>query len=276
MRFAHLINAVYREPWNITSGGWLGIHELLQGRLVADFENISLSDFVNARPDLEIDDNGIAHIYVSGVLGKNLSQIEKSCGNTSYDQIESELADAVESGAAGILLHVGSPGGAATGNIEAARSLPSTGLPTVAWVDELAASAAYAIAAGSNKIFAAPSAQVGSIGTILPLVDTSGQWEQKGFKPAYITHTGGDLKDDTWPPSFTEAHRAHLQEVVDDFFGQFRDHVIEHRDISQAAMRGQTVLGERALGFNFIDQVGSYDDAYRSLLELVSESQREA
>ena len=83
----------------------------------------------------------------------------------------------------------------------------------------------------ADFIAAAPSAQVGSIGTILPLVDVSGAWEQRGWKPAYITHSGGDLKDATWPPSFTEAHRAHLQEMVDDHFGQFRDHVLRFRSV---------------------------------------------
>lgn len=269
MRFAHVINALYREPWNITPGGWLGVHELLHSQLAVDTDNLDLSAFVTPRPDLEIDRLGIAHIHVTGVLGKHLSKIERSCGNTGYEQIEEELEDAIAAGARGILLHVNSPGGAATGNIEIAQRVADSGLPIITWVDELAASAAYAIASGTTKIITAPSAQVGSIGTILPLVDTSGQWEQRGWKPAYITHTGGDLKDSTWPPSFSDAHRAHLQEMVDDFFGQFRGHVIEHREVAESAMRGQTLLGERALTANLIDRIGSYADAYDEILALV-------
>ena len=269
MRFAHITNAIYRQPWNITPGGWLSVHELLQSRLAVDAENLDLSAFVNPRPDLEVDSNGIAHIHVTGVLGKNLSQIERSCGNTGYEQLEAEVADAVKAEARGILLHVNSPGGAATGNVETSRMLAGSGLPTVAWVDELAASAAYAIASGATSIVASPSAQVGSIGTILPLVDNSGQWEKRGLKPAYITHTGGDLKDATWPPSFSEAHREHLQEMVDDFFGQFRDHVLTYRDVPASAMRGQTLLGARAKAVNIVDRIGSYAEAYDELLAKV-------
>ena len=95
MRFANITNAVYRQPWNITPGAWLSVHELLQSRLAVDAENLDLSAFVNPRPDLEVDSNGIAHIHVTGVLGKNLSQIERSCGNTGYEQLEAEIADAV-------------------------------------------------------------------------------------------------------------------------------------------------------------------------------------
>ncbi|QYY34600.1 S49 family peptidase [Ruficoccus sp. ZRK36] len=270
MRFAHILHAVYREPWNITTSGWLSIHEILQGHLSGEVQNLDLSAFVNPRPDLEIDSQGIGHVHVTGVLGKNLSQIERACGNTGYEQIKAEIADAVESGARGIMLHVNSPGGAASGNVETSRFVADCGVPTVAWVDELAASAAYAIAAGASRIVAAPSAQVGSIGTILPLVDTSGQWEQRGWKPAYITHTGGDLKDATWPPNFSEAHRAHLQEMVDDYFGQFREHVLAHRAVQQSAMRGQTFLSERAKAANLIDRIGSYADAYEEINQRVN------
>lgn len=134
------------------------------------------------------------------------------------------------------------------------------------WIDELAASAAYALAVSADFIAMAPSAQVGSIGTILPLVDVSGAWEQRGWKPAYITHTGGDLKDATWPPSFTDAHRAHLQEMVDDYFAQFREHVLGHRNISPNAMRGQTFIGRKAKEANLVDHIGTYQDTYLELL----------
>lgn len=268
MRFANIINAVYREPWNITASGWLSVHDLLQSRLSAEAKSLDFSAFVNPRPDLEIDAEGIAHVHVTGILGKGLSQIERACGNTGYEQIESEVADAVQAGARGILLHVNSPGGAASGNVEAARAITDCGTPIVAWVDELAASAAYAIACGADRIVAASSAQIGSIGTILPLVDTSGQWEQRGWKPAYITHTGGDLKDATWPPSFSDAHRAHLQEMVDDYFGQFREHVLAHRAVASPAMRGQTLLSARAKDANLIDRTGSYADAYEEIQAL--------
>ncbi len=273
MRFAHILEAVYPRPWNITPAGWLSVHQLLQSRLfeeAATDARLDFSAFVNPRPEMEIDGNGIAHVHVTGVLGKNLSQIEKACGNTGYEQIESEVTQAVDDGARGILLHVNSPGGAAVGNIETAQAIVSAGVPTAVFSDELNASAAYALSAGAGKFTVTPSAEVGGIGTILPLVDSTGAWEMRGVKPAYITHTGGDLKDAFWPPSFTDAHRQYFQETVDDYFGQFRDHVLAHRHIAPAAMRGQTYVGPRAKEANLVDAVSSYDDAYQELLSRVS------
>lgn len=270
MRFAHVQDAVYRQPWNITSGGWLSVHEVLQSRLSADYQAGMFSDWVNERTDMEIDRNGIAHISVQGVLAKGMTKIERSCGNTSYEQIWEDFAAAEEQGAKGVMLHVNSPGGGCAGNCEIAARVSASPLPVVAWIDELSASAAYAITAGSDLIVCSPSAQVGSIGTILPLIDQSGAWEARGWKPNYITHTGGDLKDATWPPSFTEAHCAHLQEVVDDFFEQFKSHVLNHRAIDAGAMRGQCFIGNRAQSANLVDTVADYETAYNEILRRVA------
>ncbi len=268
MRFQKILSAVYHAPWNITHSGWLAIHELVQSKLLnAQFVN-GMGDFVNPRPDYELDENGIAHIHITGTLGKHLSKIEKSCGNTGYEQIEEELTLAEDQGAVGVLLNVNSPGGSSAGNIETARLIAETTLPVVAFTDDLMASAAYALSAGAQRIVAAPSAQVGSIGTILPLIDESAAWDKLGVKPAYITHTGGDLKDAFWPPSFSAEHQRHLQELVDDYFSQFRDHVTAHRDVTQPAMRGQTFIGQRARDYNLVDDIGSIEVAYDYLLQL--------
>jgi ClpP class serine protease len=57
--------------------------------------------------------------------------------------------------------------------------------------------------------------------------------------------------------------------MVDDFFGQFRDHVLTHRDVPASAMRGQTLLGTRAKDANLVDRIGSYSEAYEELLAKV-------
>jgi len=267
MRFAQIQNAIYREPWNITGAFHMAIHEVFQSRLGQDYQAGMFSDWVNERPEMAIDGNNIAHIAIQGVLGKGMSKIERSCGNTDYSQIAEEFAEAEERGVAGVFLQINSPGGMCAGNDEVAKIVSASPLLVVAFVDELCASAAYCIAAGADQIICTTSAQVGSIGTILGLIDTSGAWEERGWKPEYVTHTGGDLKDATWPPSFTEAHKAHFQEVVDDYFGLFRDHVLAHRAIDAAFMRGQCLIGSRALDANLVDKIGTYETAYDELLK---------
>ena len=136
MRLAQITNALYRQPWNITADGWLALHEIVQSRFFSESANLDLSAFVNPRPDAEIDEQGIAHIHVTGTLGKHLSQIERTCGNTGYEQIEAEILAARSNGTRGFLFHINSPGGMAAGNIETADLLASIDVPKAAWVDD--------------------------------------------------------------------------------------------------------------------------------------------
>src|SRR5262245_23145198 len=49
-----------------------------------------LSFFINQRPPVQIDSNGIAIITIAGVLGNNLAPIEKLLGLTDYQDIQDE------------------------------------------------------------------------------------------------------------------------------------------------------------------------------------------
>lgn len=53
--------------------------------------------------------------------------------------------------------------------------------------DGMCCSAAYAIVSGTFYISATADATIGSIGTILPLMDISGLWQAMGIKPDYIS-----------------------------------------------------------------------------------------
>lgn len=277
-----LLNVVYSQPWSITGEGWMSVHQALQNHLSrkmlpeeerrgdAGFWKRAFGDFIVQRPDMDIDKNGIAHIHVFGVLGPKLSNIEKACGTTDYGDLQSELTEARKN-ADGILLHVDSPGGYTRGNIEISKFLADVAatMPVVAHTDGYMASAAYAISVGANVLFANRSADVGSIGVILPLIDRSGEWKMKGIAPAYITHTGGDLKDAGYPPSFSAEHIEYFQEIVDDSFAAFRDHVLAHRQIDDSSMRGQCFTGGRAKENNFVDAIGTEADAYRYLQSML-------
>jgi signal peptide peptidase SppA len=275
MRFANIISAVYSEPWNITPAGWDSINRIVQARIFnaraeegsGIDEGLGMSAFVNPRKKFFVDENGIAHIDIFGALGQHLSKIERACGNTGYEEIAEEL-DAASASSLGVLLTIDSPGGHCAGNKEAAQMIADMQIPVVAFTDSLMASAAYMLASQADMIVATGSSMVGSIGTILALVDKSGVWEKEGLKPAYITNTGGDLKSAGHPPSFSDEHLAYFQQLTDDYFSQFRDAVLSARDVSAEAMRGQAVVGRRALEYNLIDKIGDYKTAYESILKL--------
>jgi signal peptide peptidase SppA len=271
MRFTHLAEQIYHRPWFITAEAHAAIRTVFEramssGLLDSRLEESSLLDMFPKRRPLAIDDaTGIASIHIMGPLGKNLSKIEQSCGATGFEQVRADYAKALEKGARGLLLDFDSPGGTITGTPELANLIASKPLPTVAYTEDMMASAAYYLASGADVIVASPSASVGSIGVYIPWMDTSAAYERAGYKPDPITNTGGDLKAIGFGGKLSDAQRAHLQEEVDEDFANFQAHIRQHRDVPDSAMRGQVMSGRKALESNLVDRIGERDEAFAAL-----------
>lgn len=263
MRLQRIIEQVYHRPWMITQEGFSAIHQVIQSKIVS--AGINTEDFVNPRQEVRIETSPagipIARIDICGVLARGLSKVERSCGNTDYLQVEQEIAEAKKQGAKAILFVFDSPGGSCSGAIECAQAVAGCELPTAAVAEMQCCSAAYMLAAGCERIFAPASAIVGSIGTIIARIDASGAWEQMGIKPDCITNDEGDLKSTGFGPSLDDAQREYLQQMVNDAFAQFRDHVSNFRTIEKWAMRGQALFAPRALDGNLIDEIGGEFEA---------------
>ena len=83
-----------------------------------------------------------------------------------------------------VLLDINSPGGTVNGTPELAYAVRSLAREkhVYTYTSGNCCSAAYWVASQSDVIYAAPSAMVGSIGVLLPLIDTSGLYEKNGIK----------------------------------------------------------------------------------------------
>lgn len=288
MRFQRVIEHVYFRPWYITPTGHASIRRLVESRIgraampllqgAADDESdedildrfdsgdLSLKDFITARPSMRIDRAGVAHIHILGPIGKGLSKIERACGLTGVEQVQRDLDNAEEEGARAVMLHINSPGGTITGVPELAERIATFDGPVLAYTDDLMASAAYFLAAGADMIVASESAEVGSIGVFIPWVDFADALAEEGLKPDPIVNTGGDLKAIGFTGRLSDAHRQALQEDVDDSFARFQGHVLSFREVDPSAMRGWVMNGDRAVRANLIDFVGSETEAYDALL----------
>jgi len=271
MKFLHLAEHIYHRPWFITPESHASIRLVFERALATDLhlEDSPLADLFPKRRPLAMAD-GIATIHILGPLGKGLSKMEQSCGATSFESIRADYATALASGARGILLEFDSPGGTVTGTPELAALIASKPLPTVAYTEDICASAAYYLAAGADSIVATQSASVGSIGVYIPWMDTSAQYEREGLRPDPIVNTGGDLKALGFGGKLTEAQRTHLQESVDASFAEFTAHILAHRLVPASAMRGQVLSGSAALSANLIDAIGDMTTARALLVSTLS------
>jgi ClpP class serine protease len=228
-----------------------------------------LSFFINQRPPVQIDSNGIAVVTVAGVLGNNLAPIEKLLGFTDYEDIQAECDQCEEEGAKAVLFEMDSPGGEAQGALETAQRIATLDMPKASYSAGLDTSAAYFLSSSVDRKFASPSAWAGAIGTILPWIDETKLWDAFGLSWEPIIGAGETFKGAGAGPALTDPERQHLQETVNAMSSVFRDHVANYRELDHAKLQAGAYFGQAAIDLNLCDQIGSYDSAYQWLLSAI-------
>ncbi len=230
---------------------------------------ISLDDL------LQIDGAGIAHIEIIGPMLKRAGFFAQFFGFTGTSTITAAVnqaagLDRVE----GILLHADSPGGHIGGIQELNRAVKhaASRKPVIAHVDELAASAAFWAIAPATEIFADPTAEIGSIGTMLVVADMSEGLAAEGIK-IHVVSTG-EFKGTGIPGApVSERQLAELQKRVDGVNQFFLAAVREGRQLPTerltAVSDGRVFLAKEARGLGLIDTIGSAADASQRLNQLV-------
>ncbi len=169
-----------------------------------------------------------------------------------------------------VLLRINSPGGTVAASetmyAEIRRFAERTGKPVIASLGEVAASGGYYIALAADEIIAQPSTTTGSIGVIVQTLNVSGGMARIGITARSVT--SGPNKALASPfETEREAHYAILQQMVDDFYGQFRGLVAQRRPrIPDQAMPmltdGRVVTGAEAARLGLVDGTGGVREAF--------------
>ncbi len=217
----------------------------------------------------------VAVIPIHGTLVRRTVGLEAESGLTSYAGLTAQLDAALASpDVAAILLDVDSPGGESGGVFDLAdRIRAATQIkPVWAVANDMAFSAAYALASAASKVFVSRTGGVGSIGVIAMHVDQSEKDAQDGVR--YTAVFAGDRKNDLNPhePISSEAH-AFLKGEVNRVYGLFVETVARNRGIEATAVRDTEAglfFGQAAVAIGLADAIGTFDDALAQLLESVS------
>jgi ClpP class serine protease len=274
-KIPHILEKVFHEPWLITVGGFSTVNLVIESKLAgidtSKYEaEAEQKDAAGTWIQATMDHERIATIPITGVLGQRLSGIEKICGGTDYLDIQKATEEMLGRGAQGIIYAFDSSGGMVRGCADLASYIGNLPVPTQAFTDSKCNSAAYWLAAACDGVMATKSADVGSIGVILPWVDRSKVWDMEGLKHEPFTNEGADLKGTGSGPALSSTQREYLQDQVNFVGEQFQAHVKEHRPkIDKEVFRAGTYFGEQALKMGLIDEVGLMKAAHTSLLTRV-------
>ncbi len=209
---------------------------------------------------------GRAIVPVMGELCNRGAWIGASSGLTSYEGITEQMRLALgDPTVSGIVLDVNSPGGEAVGLFECADVIRAADAkkPVTAFVNGMAASAAYALASAAGRIVVTRSSIVGSIGVVMIHLDQSRKLEKQGVTPTLIFM--GDHKVDGHPfGPLPDAVKADITAELGKFYGMFVGTVARFRGMKADAVKAtqaRCFMGADAVAAGLADKVGTLDDA---------------
>lgn len=213
-------------------------------------------------------DGPLTYISYNGICG------EEGC---SYQQINESFDQLAEAGATTIVLDCDGPGGEAYGMFETGRDMrnkaDALGITLISYVDGMAASATYGIAASSHKLITNPGSQLGSIGVVVKLRNVNKALQSMGIEDSYIY--AGDAKipfNDKG--EFTESFKQDIQNKVDVLYKDFIGYVSEMRGIDEKVVRdtkANMFLSGDAVSLGLADSAMTREEFSNYLADLVDD-----
>lgn len=220
----------------------------------------------DARSLLKVKDD-IAIIPIMGGLTHRMTFMDAMCtgGLSSYEGLRRGFDEALaDESIKTIVLHVDSGGGEASGCFELARHIVASRgkKKIVAYVDEFACSAAYALACSADEVIASPDADVGSIGVIMVHQELTKAFEKNGVTINVIK--AGEFKGLGSPfQALSEESKTRLQQRINDTYNTFTGFVADARNISEEAVKNteaNVYSAQEALELGLINSIMSQDD----------------
>ncbi len=296
----HCTAGLYGEPWAIMPEKLAALVEVMDRRRLAvpvDPETIARLEAVRGQRDRER--ASAASAAVRDVRGMSVRQIGRVAvlpmfgtvvqrpgiftrysGGVSAEQFAAAHEELVaDQAVAAIVWDVDSPGGSIAGVPEAGDKLFAMKgkKKTVAVSNTVMASAAYWLASAADEIVATPSSLTGSIGVYAVHEDHSAANASAGVRVTYV-YAGKKKVDGNSDSPLSPAALGSMQEMVDDYYGQFVAAIARNRRTSIASVRtgygeGDALTADRAVAASLVDSVGTLDAV---IARLAKQAEREA
>ena len=207
--------------------------------------------------------SGVAVVEIHGVIGSHVRVPE-------YSRIFDAVARNKRHRA--LLLDIDSPGGSAAGSEVLYRGIQRVAeeKPVYAYVRGLGASGGYYLACAASKVYALPTALVGSIGVIYLRPVLEQLLSKVGVE--FSVYKSGEFKDMTgfWR-SPTDQESAKFQELINEIFDNFVAVVASGRSLEETKVReiatGEMMTAQRGVGLGLVDQIGDFKDTLEAVAE---------
>jgi protease IV len=168
--------------------------------------------------------------------------------------------------ATAVLINIDSPGGTVTGSeaiLNALKDLKAK-KPTVAVVTGTAASGAYVVALGTERIIVRETSIVGSIGVLVQFPNVGKLLDTVGVKMEEVKSSPLKAAPNGFEPTSPEA-RAALQAIVVENYSWFKKLVKDSRSMSEEQLNvvsdGRVFSGRQGIELRLVDALGGEKEA---------------
>ena len=217
--------------------------------------------------DMNIPEGSTAIIPIRGEMMK----YPEMCGPKGTLEITNDVIMADNNpNISGILLIIDSPGGMVTQTDLLAEAVKNAVTPVVAYVEGMAASAAYWVASSAGRIIASSDIdQIGSIGTMCSFADLQPYYEELGVKFYEILATASKNKNKYMREIRNGNDDNYRKEVLDPINNKFMNAIKENRaGVDDKVLNGDIYFAKDALKNGLIDEIGSIDYALSELQKM--------
>ncbi len=210
--------------------------------------------------DTNISEGSVAVIPIRSEILK----YDQPCGPRGSQSILTDVKSADQNpNIKSILLVVDSPGGQVTGTDLLADAISNSTTPVVAYIEGMAASAAYWIISGASKIIASSDLdRIGSIGTMLMVEDLKPALEAQGVKFHEVYASLSVDKNKDFNQVLDGNYEAYQKNVLDVINNKFLSSIKTNRPaVEDSTLTGKIYFAPEAIALGLIDEIGSLDHA---------------
>jgi len=221
-----------------------------------------ISKFDNSIQEAVIDEN-IGIMRIDGAMIKRGNMFSQVSGLSSYDTISKQFKALNDNqDVEKIILHITSQGGEVNGLNDLADAIYSSDKETIAYIEDLGASAGYWLASAFDKVYANQTAMIGSIGVIASYRVSEDDTIQ------IVSSNAPDKNVDV----STDSGKSKVKERLDALESVFIEKVATHRGVSVQDVlsdfgQGGVMIAKDALSSGMIDGVMSYGELLNNVKE---------
>lgn len=253
------------SAWAIQPEALQGLLEIAAREHQPDFAAVEAARARRTDSGLTMRD-GVAIIGVTGPIVRYADMFSAISGATSVSTLAREFNTALsDPSVRAILLNIDSPGGEVAGINEFAQMVfDARGKkPVLAYVDGMAASAAYWIASAADEIVTDNTGLLGSIGVVATVANPD-------VKSAREVQFVSSQSPNKRPNPNTDAGKSQLQTMVDDLADVFVSAVARNRGVTPDAVinefgQGGVMVGAKAVDAGLADRLGSFEQIVSEL-----------